>query len=111
MNEAATNPQVTPRGLELADRLEHLLQLPLDYPDHVEPWTAASEEVSTWIETHFSELPLSLPQYLMFYFHDPDIRAKEPAYRNHQDQQVRRFIKQLRGEEPPETKRPWWRFW
>ena len=111
MNEAATGSQVTPHGLELAVRLDHLLQLPLDRPEHAKPWSDACDEVSTWIDSHLSELPLSLPQYLTYYFHDPDIRATEPEYRNHQEQQVRRFVRQLRGEEPPDIKRPWWRFW
>jgi hypothetical protein len=111
MNEAATSSQITPRGLEFADRLERLLQLPLDSATDVESWQEACGELREWIDANFSELPLRLPQYLMFYFHDPDIRAKEPKYRNHQEQQVRRFIRQLRGEEPPDIKRPWWRFW
>ena len=85
--------------------------MPLDSSSDVEPWIAACDEVNSWIDIHSSELPFTLPQYLMFYFHDADIRAKEPEYRIHQDQQIHRFIKQLRGEEPLPTPRPWWRFW
>jgi hypothetical protein len=111
MNDTATNPQVTPSGLELADRLERLLQLPLGGPSHIQPWTDACAEVQSWLGTHAHELPFELPHHLVFYFHDPDIRAKEPGYKASQEQGIRRLIKQLRGEEPPDIKRPWWRFW
>jgi hypothetical protein len=97
--------------LELAARLEELLRLPLDRTSNVEPWDARCDDLRAWINANAAELPLGLPTYLMFYFHDADIRAKEPEYRTHQEQQVRRFIRQLRGEEPPDIRRPWWRFW
>ena len=85
--------------------------MPLDSLSDVEPWTDACGEVSRWVDAHFSELPFMPPQYLMFYFHDADIRAKEPDSRIHQEQQLRRLIRQLRGDEPLDTQRPWWRGW
>ena len=111
MNEASTSPQVTPCGLELAERLERLVQLPLDRTDDVGPWTAASDEVSDWIEAHQSEIPLSVPHHLLHYFNDADIRAKDSGYRTSQEDAVRLFIRQLRGEPLPERKSAWWRFW
>ena len=111
VNNATTNLKVTPTGLELANRLERLLQLPLDAPSAVEPWTDACDEVQSWLDAHAHELPFKLPQHLMFYFHDLDIRAKEPDYKARQEQAVRRLIRQLRGEESPDIKRPWWRLW
>ena len=111
MNGTATNPQVTPAGFELADRLERLLQLPLGGPSDVEPWTDACGEVQSWLAVHAHELPFEMPTHLMFYFHDPDIRAREPDYKAQQEKAVHRLILQLRDEEPPDITRPWWRFW
>ena len=111
MNEAATSPQVTTRGLEFADRLERLLQLPLDHADHVAPWYVARGELTDWIDAHFSELPFGVPHHLYHYFDDADIRAKEPGYRTDQEDAVRLVIRQLRGEPLPEPKRAWWHFW
>ena len=111
MNDTETNPQVTPSGLELAERLERLLELPLDGPPDVDPWTDACGEVQSWLDAHAHQLPFEMPTHLMFYFHDPDIRAKEPDYKAKQEKAVRRLIRQLRGDEPPDIKRPWWRFW
>ncbi len=105
------DPQTTPRGLEFAERLELLLRLPLDRADDVERWTAASDEVSAWIDAHFGELPLGVPHHLFHYFNDADIQVKEPGYRADQESEVRLFIKQLRGESLPDRKRVWWRFW
>jgi hypothetical protein len=93
--------------LELADRLTGLLQLPLDSSADVDPWMDACDEVQTWLDAN----ALEVPHHLWHYFADPDIRAKDPSYRAYQEEAVRRFIRQLRGEEPLETKRPWWRFW
>jgi hypothetical protein len=111
MNETQTTPQVTPCGLELADRLEHLLQLPLDRADHIEQWYAASGELTDWIDAHFTELSHGVPHHLSHYFSDADIRAKEPGYRTNQEDAVRLYIRQLRGEPLPERKRAWWCFW
>ena len=111
MNSTESNSQVTLSGLEFADRLERLLQLPLDAQSDVDLWTDACGEVQTWLNAHAHELPFEMPVHLMFYFHDPDIRAKEPSYKAHQETAVRRIIRQLRGEELPDNKRPWWRFW
>ena len=111
MNDTETIPQVSPSGSELADRLERLLHLQLAQPSDVDPWIDASDEVQSWLDVHTDELPFELPTHLMFYFHDPDIRAREPEYKTHQEKAVRRLIRQLRGEEPPDIKRPWWRFW
>ena len=111
MNNTKTNPQVTLSGLELADRLERLLQLPLGGPPDVDTWTDACREVQSWLDVHTHELPFEMPAHLMFYFHDPDIRAKEPGYKTHQEKAVRRLIRQLLGEVPPDISRPWWRFW
>ena len=111
MKKTAPNPQATPRALEFADRLEHLLHLPLDGLDNVDSWYSASDELSDWIDTHFAELPLIVPHHLFHYFSDADIRAKEPGYRVEQERDVRLFIRQLRGEPLPERKRAWWRFW
>lgn len=101
---------MTPRGLELADRLERLLELPLETPSDVELWTDACSNVQAWLSAHVRELPFEPPSHLMFYFHDADIRAREPDYRAHQEQTVRRFIRQLCGNEPPDIKRPLWDF-
>ncbi|RYD85092.1 MAG: hypothetical protein EOP84_03610 [Verrucomicrobiaceae bacterium] len=111
MDDAATGPQATPSGLALASQLERLLQLPLDSPSDVDPWFDACAEVQAWLEAHVDELPFVLPPDLIFYFHDPDIRAKEPEYKEWQEQAIRHLIKQLRGEELPGIKLPWWRFW
>lgn len=111
MNDTEAKPQVTPSGLELAERLARLLELPLGAPSDVDPWIDACGEVQSWLYAHTHQLPFKTPTHLMFYFHDPDIRAKEPDYKTHQEKAVRRLIRQLRGEEPPDIKRPWWRFW
>lgn len=110
MDDAATGPRLTPCGLDLASQLERLLQLPLDGPADVEPWLEACVEVRTWLDAHGDELPFAMPPELIFFFHDPDIRAKDPDYKAWQEQAVRHLIKQLRGEELPDVKRPWWRF-
>lgn len=111
MKDIATNPRVTPSGLELADRLERLLQLPLDGSSGVQPWASACGAVQAWLNAHADDMPFELPQHLMFYFHDPDIRAKEAEYKAGQEQAIRRLVRQLRGEELPDIKRPWWRLW
>lgn len=110
-NKATTISQVTPRGLEFADRLEHLLQLPLDCSEHVESWNLACSGLRNWIDAHFTDLPLGVPHHLYHYFSDADIRAKEPGYRTNQENDVRLFIRHLRGEPEPERKGAWWRFW
>jgi hypothetical protein len=102
---AKTSLQVTRRGLELADRLEGLLQLPLAGPADVEPWINACGEVRVWLDANTQEMPFELPTYLMFYFHDPDIRAKESDYKVYQETAVRGLIRQLRGESPPHPTR------
>ncbi len=107
MNDTEAKPQVTPSGLELAERLARLLELPLGAPSDVDPWIDACGEVQSWLYAHTHQLPFKTPTHLMFYFHDPDIRAKEPDYKTHQEKAVRRLIRQLRGEEPPDIKRPW----
>lgn len=100
-----------PSAFELADRLEHLLQLPLTGPADVEPWTDTCIETQTWLNAHADKLPFEMPKFLMFYFHDPDIRAKEPEYKAHQERDIQRLIRQLRGEEAPPPRLPWWHFW
>ncbi len=109
MNRTATTPQVTPAGWELAARLERLLELPVAAPADLAAWEDASRDVQVWLEAHAQELPFELPQHLMFYFHDSDIRAREPDYQASQEQAIRRLIRQLRGEEAPDIRRPWWR--
>ncbi|CAN5746375.1 hypothetical protein BH11VER1_BH11VER1_28840 [soil metagenome] len=111
MNEETNTPQVTPMGLEYAKRLEDLLVLPFDDAVEIKRWEDEAGVVQEWIRDNFSELPQGFPKYIMFYFHDPDIRAREPEYRNHQEQKVRLFIRQLRGEAPLDNGSPWWRFW
>ena len=95
---------------EVADRLEGLLQMPLNDDSDVGPWIDACFEVQAWIAAHAGELP-SLPAELMFYFHDPDIRVKDSEYKATQELAVLRFIEHLRGGKQPEVTRPWWRFW
>ncbi len=111
MNEVAVSPQVTSRGLELAERLERHFQLPLDQPEHIERWDTACGELSDWIDTNFPEIPPDVLHHLEHYFTDSDIHAKEPGYRTDQENELRLFIRQLRGGPLPERKRAWWRFW
>jgi hypothetical protein len=102
---------MTPCGLELAARLERLLELPLTNSSDVEPWILACAKVQSWLYTHSDKLPFEMPSLLMFFFHDPDIRVRDPDYKQAQEQQIHRLIRQLRGEELLDIRRPWWRFW
>ncbi len=102
---------MSPAAVTLAAHLERLLQLPLATPSDVEAWTDASCEVESWLAAHVRELSFKMPPQLMFYFHDPDIRVKDPDYKASQEQSVRHLIRQLRGEVPLDIRRPWWRFW
>jgi hypothetical protein len=89
------------RRKEFADRLEGLLLVPLNAPSDVERWTDARYELESWIASHADELP-DVPSFLMFYFHDPDIRVEEPEYKATQELAIRNFIHKLRQAAQPD---------
>jgi hypothetical protein len=111
MSDELKYARVTPQGLELARRLEHLLELPLNDSTDLEPWDQACKAIETWLEAHHTEVSVEVPPSLFHYFVDSDIHLKEPEYRREQEKSVRRLIGELRGEIPVATGKPWWQFW
>lgn len=82
---------------ELADLLDHLLNLPLGSQDEVEEWYETASSAEEFLETHWSDLTVPIPHDIYHFFSDADIRAKESGYRVSQEDEVRRLIALLRS--------------
>ena len=73
---------------KIAAQLRQLQQESPTSVDGVPAWDAAAREFS-------ESLSISLPPQVMHYLHDADIRVKEPAYREAQDEMLSEIITDL----------------
>jgi len=80
---------------ELAADLRALSQSPLTSDSDLVPWLDLAGTIRTKLSTTYRKLDPAIPEYLEHYFSDPDIRVKDPEYRDEQTKLVGVLISDL----------------
>jgi len=78
---------------DIAQRLRRLQESSPVAAADLPAWNARARKFVDWQLTAHPEV--RLPPQVMFYLHDADIRVREPAYREDQDEALAAVIQQL----------------
>jgi hypothetical protein len=81
-----------------AGELERLMTLPLSTKSDLEQWYAELAKLEDILQERFPSFEFW--HEVMHFFHDVDIRARDPGYRDYQHGLIRDYVAFLRSEPP-----------
>ena len=79
----------------LAGELERLMQLPLKSKVDVALWADEARTLQTVLDERFPKL--EFPHHIWHFLADPDIRERDPDYRDAQHREISDYIAQVRA--------------
>jgi hypothetical protein len=82
---------------EIAGRLRELAAISPRSAVELQAWYAAAKEFEGWLSARPAQLLDQVPHFIWHYLADADIRAKDDAYRRHQERELAVVLAQLEG--------------